>query len=793
MAARRRRAWPFAFAAVLLAAGLGWWWFRRPAGGFPQRARRLWSARGVDRPNVLLVTLDTTRADRLGCYGYPTARTPNLDALAGRGVLFTQAASTSPLTQPAHSSIMTGMYPTHHGVRVNGQTALSREQTTLAEALAERGYATGAFLGAFVLDGRWGLDQGFQVYDDRFDLEKHKHLDLGSVQRPADQVVDAALRWLETRRAGPFLAWVHLYDPHTPYEPPEPLRSEYGPRGMAALYDGEIAFTDQQVGRLVSWLQSRGLQDRTAIVVIGDHGEALGQHGEGTHGYFVYDETQRVPFLVTTPFAELQGVRVDAQVSAVDVFPTVLALAGIEDAAEGHGRSLLPAMFEPGRAETADAYGESMAPNLQFGWSALHFLRAGRYKVIKAPRPELYDLASDPAETANVYESQRAVARDLLARLDELMERTARGAPAPEAANLDEETLERLSALGYVGTSSRPRASDPPRPLADPKDKLAIFAAVQQAGELIVKDDYRGAATALEAALRDEPGMPQALLMLGTSYAELGRPAQAKAQFDRVLKDDPQNVQGLVGMASLLMEEGRAEEVIALGKRTLSLDDRNAQAHTLLGEAYASLRRPAEAVPFFEKAVEIQPKLTRNRLNLAGSLIEVEQYARAEALLKEIVAEHPRFPLAQFNLGLVYDELGRHPEARAAYAAEVAAYPRQFKARFNLGKVLFQLGDRPGALAQMREVVRLAPRQAEGYLFLARGLLQEQAPIEEVERLVEKGLSLAQERELKALGWLLMADVYNRKRQPENMNDALRRARAYVSDAEGRPPAARSH
>jgi tetratricopeptide (TPR) repeat protein len=434
-----------------------------------------------------------------------------------------------------------------------------------------------------------------------------------------------------------------------------------------------------------------------------------------------------------------------------------------------------------------------MAPNLQFGWSALHFLRAGRYKVIKAPRPELYDLASDPAETANVYESQRAVARDLLARLDELMERTARGAPAPEAANLDEETLERLSALGYVGTSSRPRASGPPRPLADPKDKLAIFAAVQQAGELIVKDDYRGAAAALEAALRDEPGMPQALLMLGTSYAELGRPAQAKAQFDQVLKDDPLNVQGLVGMASLLMEEGRAEEVIALGKRTLSLDDRNAQAHTLLGEAYASLRRPAEAVPFFEKAVEIQPKLTRNRLNLAGSLIEVEQYARAEALLKEIVAEHPRFPLAQFNLGLVYDELGRHPEARAAYAAEVAAYPRQFKARFNLGKVLFQLGDRPAAIAQMREVVRLAPRQAEGYLFLARGLLQEQAPVEEVERLVEKGLSLAQERELKALGWLLMADVYNRKRQPENMNDALRRARAYVSDAEGRPPAARSH
>jgi len=746
--------------------------------------RRQWSAQGVNRPNVVLITLDTTRADRLGCYGYAQARTPNIDALARRGVLFSQAASTSPLTQPAHSSIMTGMYPTHHGVRVNGNTALSQEQKTIAEALSEKGYHTGAFLGAFVLDGRWGLNQGFGVYDDRFDLEKHKHLDLGSVQRPADKVMDAALAWLETRPGGPFLAWIHLYDPHTPYEPPEPLLSEYGPRGLAALYDGEIAFTDQQVGRAVSWLQAKGLDKKTVIVVIGDHGEGLGSHGEGTHGYFVYDYAQRVPFVVATPFTELHGVRVDSQVSAVDVFPTVMALAGI-DSAEVQGRSLLPVMFDPRQEETTWAYGESMTPNLQFGWSSLHFLRSSRYKVIKAPRPELYDLTVDPEEKTNVYERQRAVARDLMAKLDQLMERTGRGAPAPEAANLDQETLERLSALGYIGAPVKPRASEESRPLADPKDKLGLFAAVQQAGDLIVKDDYRGAAAALESALREEPRMPQALLMLGTSYAELNRTEEAKAQFDLVLRDDPQSVQALVGMASLLMQEGRTGEVIALSKRTLSLDQRNAQAHTLLGEAYASQNEPGEALPYFEKAVEIQPKLTRNRLNLAGALSEMKQHGRAERLLKEIVAEHPRFPLAQFNLGLVYEELGRGEEARSAYAAEVAAYPQQFKARFNLGKVLFQLGDRPGSLEQMREVVRLAPKQPEGYLFLARGLLQQSAPLEEVQALVEKGLSLAQARELKALGWLLMADVYNRKRQPERMNDALRKAGTFVSDSSG--------
>jgi arylsulfatase A-like enzyme/Tfp pilus assembly protein PilF len=770
-------------AAVLFLGLLAAWAYLRPPlrKDARQVLRRQWSAQGVDRPNVVLITLDTTRADRLGCYGYAQARTPKLDALARRGVLFSQAASTSPLTQPAHSSIMTGMYPTHHGVRVNGNTALGQEQKTIAEALSEKGYDTGAFLGAFVLDGRWGLNQGFGVYDDRFDLEKHKHLDLGSVQRPADKVVDAALAWLETRHGSPFLAWIHLYDPHTPYEPPEPLFSEYGPRGLTALYDGEIAFIDQQVGRVVSWLQARALDQRTIVVVIGDHGEGLGSHGEGTHGYFVYDYAQRVPFVVATPFTELQGVRVDSQVSAVDVFPTVMALAGI-DSVEVQGRSLLPVMFDPREEETTWAYGESMTPNLQFGWSSLHFLRSSRYKVIKAPRPELYDLSVDPEEQTNVYEQRRAVARDLLAKLDQLMERTGRGAPAPEAANLDQETLERLSALGYIGAPAKPRASETSRPLADPKDKLAIFAAVQQAGDLIVKDDYRGAAAALERALRAEPRMPQALLMLGTSYAELSRTEEAKAQFDLVLKDDPQSVQALVGMASLLMQEGKTDEVIALSKRTLSLDQRNAQAHTLLGEVYASQNKPGEALPYFEKAVEIQPKLTRNRLNLAGAQIEMKQYGRAETLLKEIVAEHPRFPLAQFNLGLVYEEQGRQEDARSAYAAEVAAYPQQFKARFNLGKVLFSLGDRPGSLEQMREVVRLAPKQPEGYLFLARGLLQQSAPVEEVHALVEKGLSLAQARELKALGWLLMADVYNRKGQPERMNDALRKAGTFVSD-----------
>jgi tetratricopeptide (TPR) repeat protein len=681
---------------------------------------------------------------------------------------------------------MTGMLPTYHGVRVNGNAALGQSQETLAEVFSKRGYETGAFVGAFVLDGRWGLNQGFRRYDDRFDLKKYKHLDLGTVQRPGNEVMDAALAWLESHKQGPFFAWIHLYDAHVPYEPPEPFRSRFGGGDLAGLYDGEIAFADEQVGRFSSWLRANGIDQKTVVVVIGDHGEGLGSHGEGTHGYFVYDYATHVPFLAATPFAELRGIRVDSQVSSVDLFPTVLGLCGIGDAPKVQGRSLLPDMFHPRSSAETFAYAESMTPNLQFGWGALHSLRSTRYKLIQAPRPELFDLSVDPEEGTNVFERNPAVASRMTATLDRLMAETSRDAPAAESADLDKETVAKLAALGYVGAKVSPRTPADGASLADPKDKLRVFTAVQEAGEMVVNDDYAAAARTLESALREDPKMPQALLMLGGAYSELGRNEEAKAQFDLVLKDDPKSVQALVGMASVLMKENETGDVVALCKRTLSLDDENTQAYALLGEVYVGQQKPAQALPYLEKAVAIQPKLTQNRLNLAGCLIEVRQFARAEALLKEIIEDYPRFPLAEFNLGLLYDEQGRREQAKAAYAAEVAAYPAHYRARFNLGKVLFQLGDRAGAVEQMREVVRIAPQQPEGYLFLARGLLQQAAPVDEVQPLVEKGLSLAKAPDVQALGYYLLADVFNRKGQPDRVNEALRQAERYASATRSR-------
>lgn len=744
------------------------------------RLGRLWAAAGVAKPNVILVTLDTTRADHLGCYGYAGVSTPSLDAIAGRGVLFEQAATAAPLTLPAHTTIMTGMLPTYHGVRVNGNTALGEDQTTLAEVLAGRGYETGAFIAAFVLDGRWGLKQGFAHYDDQFDLKKYKHLDLGEVQRPGNEVMDAALAWLEAAKGKPFFAWVHLYDPHVPYAPPEPFASEYGRRGPYGAYDGEIAFMDSQIGRLTEWLSRNGLDKSTVVVLVGDHGESLGSHGESTHGYFVYDYAMHVPFLVETPFAALRGKRVHAGVSTADVFPTILGLVGAQPPVKVQGRSLVGLMFDPARKDEVPAYGEAMASNIQFGWSSLHALRTPRYKYIDAPRPELYDLAADAGEQVNLFDRAPGTARRMKGELDRLMAETGRDAPAPQAADLDKETMERLSALGYVGAPVAPKkAAGGGGPLADPKDKLPVFLAVTRAGELILENKYAEASASLESALREEPSIPQALLLLSTCYVELGRPAEAKAELDVLLKNDPESVPGLTSLANILLDEGRQDDVLALCKRILSVDEKNTQACTLIGEVYLERRDYAGGLPYLEKAVETQPKITRTRLTLAACRVGAKQYGPAETELKAILAESPKFPLANFNLGLLCEEQGRLDEARASYAAEIAAFPQNYKARFNLGRVLFRLGDKAGSLAEMRQVVDLAPKLAEGRLMLGRGLLDAGASLDEVQAEVEKGLSLAETPELKALGYFLMADIYNRRGDAARMNQALARANSF--------------
>lgn len=740
--------------------------------------KELLAGADIEKPNIVFITLDTTRADRLGCYGSKNVKTPHMDSMAENGVLFETCISSSPLTLPSHCSMMTGQYPTFHGVRVNGNTALSKQHHTLAELLAGDGYQCGAFIAAFVLDGRWGLNQGFHHYDDHFDLKKYKKLDLGGVQRPGNEIVDAAVKWLDTQKEKPFFAWIHLYDPHTPYEPPEPYRSQYNNGKMSGLYDGEVAYTDEHVGRVLDWLKQNNLDENTIVVVMGDHGEGLGDHGEATHGFYIYDYAVHVPFLIKTPFNDLKGHKVNGPVRTIDIYPTLLDMAGIEVPKENQGKSLLPFMFDEELPTGIYAYSESMTPNLQYGWSPLHSLRGEQYKFIEAPRPELYDLTRDPKELSNLANRRSVIVKNMSTRLTKIMKDSSEGAPEPEAADLDSDTLKRLATLGYIGSPVKRKRG---KSLADPKDKLEIFEKVSLAAEHINRDKYPEAAKELEEVLKEDPKVIQARLLLSTCYNKLDRRPEAIEHLDIILKENPDNVQALISMANLLMEEGKSEDVITLCKKAIAVDNRNTQAYTLMGEVYMEVNDHENALPNIKKSVEIQPKLTQNRQNLAACYIGLKQYGEAETILKDILEETPKFPFAHFHLGLLNEEQGQYDDALTAYEKEVEHYPKAVPARFNRAKILIGKGDLQGYLEQMRKVVELEPEMAKGHLFLARGLLRQWDTLDEpgkesVLAMVQKGVELTKESRLKALGYFLMADYFNRQQQPAKVREALEKA-----------------
>ena len=423
------------------------------------------------RLNVLLITLDTTRADHLGAYGFESISTPNIDRLAREGVLFEQAISAAPLTLPAHASLFTGRFPPGPGVRDNTGFVLDPHETTMAGILKRNGYRTGAFVGSVVLASGRGLDVGFDTYRDRFPGVEAGRALPGDLRRRASDVTAEAESWIATPGSSPFLAWLHFYDAHQPYDPPEPYASMYGGRP----YDSAITYMDAQVGRMVAFLEQRRLLDSTVVIVVGDHGESLGDHGEAGHGIFVYESVMRVPLIIRAPYEGLRGRIVDDLTRSVDVLPTLLELLGRHSTAVD-GTSLVPLMAGKIRTLNLEAYSESLYPLHAFGWSELHALRAGGFKVIAAPRPELYDLESDPFEEHNLYSERRALGERMIARLHELERRSEASAPAERARRRDDrddpDRADRLAALGYVSRSRDTSAT--PGPLPDPKDQIGL-------------------------------------------------------------------------------------------------------------------------------------------------------------------------------------------------------------------------------------------------------------------------------------------------------------------------------
>ena len=602
-----------------------------------------------DRLSVLLVTLDTTRADRIGAYGFPKAGTHVLDSLARNGVRFANAYCSTPLTLPSHCSILTGTYPLRHKVRNNGAYYLADEAVTLAERLKQNGYVTSAFVASFNTDSRFGLGQGFDVYDDQFGEDEM--LKTFRSERKADKVADAFLAWLGAKSRDRFFSWVHFFDPHAPYEPPTPYKERFA----GDPYDGEIAFMDHELGRIIERLRATGVLDRTLIVVAGDHGESLGEHGESDHGIFIYDATMKVPLIFSAPGNLPTGLVVDARVRLIDIMPTVLDALEIPVNSEVQGESLLP-FIEGKKHEDRTCYLESFYPVETFGWSELVGIIDADRKFIRAPRSELYDLKQDPKEEKDLAGRESQMAVLLNRKLDEVIRaHVSNTEPSRRTPTRDEE--DRLRSLGYVGAGAAPMAQRGPLP--DPKDRIGEISILSLAKLLAAEGKYAKSEKQYRELLRLRPDVPWHYTSLGALLVRAERVGEGIEVLKDGLRRMPDSVVLLSNLASSYMKAGRFPEASEASRAALKLDPRDFDAMVIAGWSEDMRANWAGAAGFYRKALDVEPENKTVRMKYAyvlGAMGRGEEAARMDEALKE---EYPKDPKICTDLSVIYMALGK--------------------------------------------------------------------------------------------------------------------------------------
>lgn len=637
---------------------------------------------GATGHNLLMITVDTLRADHVGCYGYQNVATPVIDRLAERGVRFAQAVTCVPMTLPSHASIMTGKYPPSHGVRDNGAFRLAAEQKTLAEILAQRGFKTAAFVAAFVLDSRYGLEQGFSHYDDNLTLRHRLPTPQATAhpERPADVVVDAAIAWFTEQRGvldnDRFFVWVHLYDPHLPYAPPQPFLQQYKDR----RYDGEIAFVDFQIGRLLDALEGMNRLEQTVTVLVGDHGEGLGEHGEPTHRHLIYESTMHVPMILSCPGVVDPGVVDGHVVSIVDLMPTVLELLGVPVPPECDGQSLLGVGLDADRA----VYLETLSPRLNEGWAPLFGLRRLRDKYIEAPTPEYYNLQDDPHETRNLLARAPDQADDLRAMLEELMA-TFPAADATAAITPTAEEIKRLAALGYVtGTGAGERYD----PNLDPKVMILDF-------------DER---------------------LRGIHLMDTGQPLDAIEIFQSLLRGSTHCAELWSLLATARRRLGDLEEATVSARRAVEISPWDAKHWCALASIYFAAKNPKEARVCLTEAERVDPAHGRIYVLRGRQAIKRGDYEQAIELFATAAQRDPVRATAQANAlrGQVYRTLGRIDEAEQAFDSALQHDPRNGTALLGMSRILTGRGDNTKAIGLLQLLIQGQPEFIEGGRLMGR-------------------------------------------------------------------------
>jgi len=628
-----------------------------------------------ERPNVLFILVDTLRSDHLGCYGYKKIKTPAIDSLAKNGTLFKNVITQAPLTFPSHSSFFTSTYPQYNKVRDNGSDRLDDSAVTLAEILQENGYITGAFVSTFVLDSRFGLDQGFQTYDDQMEKKSGKKvIKFMDEERTADKVTDAAIKWLRANKDKKFFLWVHYYDPHTIYNPPSPYKEIYKDNP----YDGEIAFTDEHIGVLLSELKDLKIDKNTFIIFASDHGESLGEHGENGHAVFIYDTTLKVPLIFSYPGVIPEGKVVEKQVRLIDIMPSLLDYLHIKKNREIQGTSLAGLIRGALKKFSLPAYSESFYGKIHFNWDELRSFHEGDWKYIKSREPELYNIKDDPDELFNLAEKRSDLIKELDKKLDKFLKKTSSELEEAEV-EMDEETRQKLMSLGYIqgsiGSESRPI----------PRKMVAIMQ---------------------EMSLADR-------------MANEGLIKEAIEKFNEILKIDTTNIEAYIHLAQCYKELGEYDNAIRHFKKAASFKPDNAEVHNGLGNIYKSMGRVDGAFEEFKVAFDLDPDDPMTTTNIGWCYQQKLEMAKAMEYYNKALALDSGIATAHANLGICYRLKGNLRQAIEELHTAIKNEPELAFAHSELGACMATKGDIEEAIRYCKKGIELDPEGLDGYNNLA--------------------------------------------------------------------------